>query len=113
MAQGGSTEVISIIERIQSSRLSIKKSLSGGLGLRFEKLAVKREEAFPPLELGQLVSPNRLIQGKKVGWVWVVRVGGDDGELRPWHYIYEGRRGRWGTPTMALHIRMQHREKTG
>ena len=20
--------------------------------------------------------------------VWVVRVGGDDGELRPWHYIY-------------------------
>ena len=19
---------------------------------------------------------------------WVVRVGGDDGELRPWHYIY-------------------------
>ena len=25
--------------------------------------------------------------------LWVVRVGGDDGELRPWHYIYEGRRG--------------------
>jgi len=22
------------------------------------------------------------------GWVWVVRVGGDDGELRPWHYTY-------------------------
>ena len=22
------------------------------------------------------------------GRVWVVRVGGDDGELRPWHYIY-------------------------
>ena len=20
--------------------------------------------------------------------MWVVRVGGDDGELRPWHYIY-------------------------
>ena len=20
--------------------------------------------------------------------VWAVRVGGDDGELRPWHYIY-------------------------
>ena len=40
--------------------------------------------------------------------MWVVRVGGDDGELRPWHYIYEGRRGRWGTPTMALHIRIQH-----
>ena len=20
--------------------------------------------------------------------LWVVRVGGDDGELRPWHYIY-------------------------
>ena len=37
--------------------------------------------------------------------VWVVRVGGDDGELRPWHYIYEVRRGRWGTLTMALHIR--------
>ena len=25
----------------------------------------------------------------------------------------EGRRGRWGTPTKALHIRIQHREKTG
>ena len=35
-----------------------------------------------------------------------MRVGGDDGGLRPWHYIYEGRRGRWGTPTMALHIRI-------
>ena len=29
-------------------------------------------------------------------------VAGDDGELRPWHYAYEGRRGRWGTPTMEL-----------
>ena len=34
--------------------------------------------------------------------LWVVRVGGDDGELRPWHSIYEGRKGRWGIPTMAL-----------
>ena len=33
-----------------------------------------------------------------------MRVGGDDGELRPWHFIYEGRRGRWGTPIMALYI---------
>ena len=24
----------------------------------------------------------------------------------------EGRRGRWGTPTMALHIRIQHRKQT-
>ena len=24
----------------------------------------------------------------------------------------EGRRGRWGTPIMALHIRIQHREYT-
>ena len=40
--------------------------------------------------------------------VWVVRVG-DDGELRPWHYIYEGRRGQWVTPTMALHIRIPPR----
>ena len=29
----------------------------------------------------------------------VVRVEGDDGEFRPWHYTYKGRRGRWGTPT--------------
>ena len=36
--------------------------------------------------------------------LWVVRLGGDDGELRPWHYIYEGGRAQWGTPTMALHI---------
>ena len=35
-----------------------------------------------------------------------MRAGGDDGELRPWHYIYEGRRGRWGTATMALHKRV-------
>ena len=33
-----------------------------------------------------------------------MRAGGDDGKLRPWHFVYEGRRGRWGTPTMALHI---------
>jgi len=26
-------------------------------------------------------------RGSKAG-VWVVRVAGDDGELRPWHYIY-------------------------
>ena len=36
------------------------------------------------------------------------RVGGDDGELRPWRYVYEGRTGRWGIPTMALHLRIQH-----
>jgi hypothetical protein len=23
--------------------------------------------------------------------LWVVKVAEDDGELRPWHYIYEGR----------------------
>jgi len=26
--------------------------------------------------------------------LWVVRVRGDDGELRPWHFLYEGRQGR-------------------
>ena len=31
-------------------------------------------------------------------------VGGDDEELRPWHFLYEGRRGWWGPPTMALPI---------
>ena len=30
---------------------------------------------------------------------------GDDGELRPWHYIHEGGKGRRGSPTMTLHIR--------
>ena len=25
--------------------------------------------------------------------VWLVRGGGDNGELRPWHYIYEDMRG--------------------
>ena len=25
--------------------------------------------------------------------VWVVRVGGDEEDLRLWHYTYEGRRG--------------------
>ena len=36
-----------------------------------------------------------------------MRVGGDNGYLRPWHDIYEGRRGSWGSPTMVLHIRIQ------
>jgi len=43
------------------------------------------------------------VEGLHAAALWVVKVGGDDGELRPWLYIYEGRRGRWGTPTMALH----------
>ena len=41
----------------------------------------------------------------------VVKVGGDDEELRPWHYVHEDRRGRWGTPTMYVYImdiRIQH-----
>ena len=29
-------------------------------------------------------------------WLWVVKVGRNDGELRSWHFIHEGRRGRWG-----------------
>ena len=52
--------------------------------------------------------------------VWVVRVGGDDGELRPCHCMYDpvsnetvrymydshaGKRGPWGTPIVSLHIR--------
>ena len=41
-----------------------------------------------------------------------MRVGGDDGDLRSWHYIYEGGRGQLGTPTMALHIRIQHLKET-
>ena len=40
----------------------------------------------------------------------VVRVGGDERELWPWQYMYEGGRGRWRTPTMALHVRIQHGE---
>jgi len=28
----------------------------------------------------------------------------DYGELRPWHYIYEGRRGLWGTPREPLSL---------
>ena len=31
-----------------------------------------------------------------------MRVEGNDGELRPWHYIYEGRRGRWGNSFPVL-----------
>jgi hypothetical protein len=33
-----------------------------------------------------------------------IREGGDGGELRLWHIMYQSRRGRWGTPTMALHV---------
>ena len=34
--------------------------------------------------------------------VWVVGVGRDEGDFRQWHYISEGSRGRWGTPTIML-----------
>jgi hypothetical protein len=51
--------------------------------------------------------PHRgVLMSEVLLYLWVVRVGGDDGELRPWHYIYEGRRGRWGIPNMALHMRV-------
>ena len=42
--------------------------------------------------------------------MWVVRVGGDDGELRPWHFIHEGGRGRWETPTMAPRLNVSVNE---
>ena len=41
-----------------------------------------------PLDGGGASVP---LQSGASGWqpdMWVVRVGGDDGELRPWHYIY-------------------------
>ena len=39
--------------------------------------------------------------------LWVVRIEGDDGELQLWYYIYEGRRGRWGTSTLTLYEDIQ------
>jgi len=39
---------------------------------------------------------------KAGGWLWVVGVGGDDGELRPWNYIYEGRTGRGPTVQVVV-----------
>ena len=38
---------------------------------------------MPGLNLEPCNPPRTLDRG-----LWVVRVGGDDGELRPWHYIY-------------------------
>ena len=43
--------------------------------------------------------------------VWVVRGGRDDWELRPWHFIYEGRRGRWGTWMMTASRAKAERSK--
>jgi len=40
-----------------------------------------------------------------------MRVGWDDGELRPWHYIYEGRMRRWVIPNMALHTCERTRQR--
>ena len=38
--------------------------------------------------------------------------GHEDTPGAPFRHVgSEGRRGRWGTPTMALHIRIQHREQ--
>ena len=45
-----------------------------------------------------------------IGTLWVVRVGGNDRELRPWHYMCEGRRGRWGTPTMCVSVSVNLKE---
>ena len=61
--------------------------------------AFSRDECDPPLACESIErlccaggSSGDDLRG---GLVCVVRVGGDDGELRPWHCIYEGRRGRW------------------
>ena len=47
-----------------------------------------------------VLNPDRLSHTP----VWVVKVGGNDGNLRPWHYMYKGRRGRWGTPTTCVSV---------
>ena len=44
--------------------------------------------------------------------MWIVKVGGNDEELRPWHSIYEGSRGQRGTLIMALLINIKHQEWT-
>ena len=61
MAQGQSTKIMSTIEWIRTSRLSIKNSLS---------------------LLGTSVATAG-VDGVETPELWVVRVGGDDGELRP------------------------------
>ena len=53
--------------------------------------------------------------GKPVdGWQFIVTCEGSAVVAETWLETLsvgsEGRRGRWGTPTMALHIRIQHRE---
>ena len=40
-----------------------------------------------PTETGMLL-PNNQRQHRTLQQLWVVRVGGYDGELRPYHYIY-------------------------
>jgi len=59
------------------------------LGLRGMK---KRRRRMPV----QGTPQTRILEGKlatseletSAAGMWVVRVGGEDGELRPWHYIY-------------------------
>ena len=63
------------------------------------------ETLLPDTQNPVSLTPGRLSGATRGGswpWIrgnpstltmWVVRVGGHDGELRPWHYIYEGRRG--------------------
>jgi len=45
-------------------------------------------------------SPRKAAVNLQAGPVWVVRVGGDDGELQPWHYTY--------TETPNLHVLQRH-----
>ena len=58
-------------------------------------MSLKYEPFSEPLHLASDVEdhlrqnhPLRSVPQTHQPPLWVVRVGGDDGELRPWHYIY-------------------------
>ena len=49
---------------------------------------------------------NRAIGSTFASRMWVVRVGGDDRELRPWHYIYVYSDENW------IHIYLSYPHRT-
>ena len=92
------------MDRVRPARAKLRQSRPDSgtnktVKARFTNKTVKaRFWPWPgPFSVRTSFNPVTFFPPRPAADLWVVRVGGDDGELRPWHYIYEGRRGRWGT----------------
>jgi hypothetical protein len=62
-----------------------------GSGVRVEERPDQRPRTEPrPQPHGEGDGPRarHRLRPEHVRYLWAVRVSGDDGELRPWHFIY-------------------------